>query len=239
MHTQYLSSEKLRSIDPKSFSAQRPFPNTNPSGLITEAGFAELCQSMPDLSLFKPTFGRPRKYGQTPHDRYTLKYQKGLPLSPPWQSFLAELNGREYRTFLSRLLGKSFFSLDFFWFFTPTGCSVSPHCDHKDKIGAHLFYMNTPKDWNASWGGDTLLLDDGGKLARASAPDFSDFTTTLTSKSLGNYSLLFARTPNSWHGVKEISCPEGYYRKVFMVAIKKFAPLDTLLAKWRTAPAEY
>lgn len=239
MPTQFLNNDLLQSIDSKNFSIQLPFPNINPTGMIIEKRFAELSQSMPDLTLFKPTFGRARKYGQTPHDRYTLKYQAGLPLSAPWQTFLAELNGKEYKSFLQRMFKKTFFSLDFFWFFTPSGCSVSPHCDHKDKIGAHLFYMNTQDDWDPAWGGDTLLLDDGGKLPRGSAPEFTDFQQTISSKSLGNYSLLFARTPNSWHGVKKISCPDGYYRKLFMVAIKKSSPFTSLFAKWRTPTAEY
>lgn len=129
--------------------------------------------------------------------------------------------------------------MDFFWFFTPSGCSVSPHCDHKDKIGAHLFYMNTKDDWDPAWGGETLLFDDGGKLPRSSAPDFSDFQQTISSNSVGNYSLLFARTTNSWHGVKEISCQEGSYRKLFMVAIKKFSPVERLTSFWRTSNGDY
>lgn len=239
MTTRFLDPEKLQSLDPVDFSAQHPFPNINPAGLITDQGFSELVRTLPDLSIFKPTFGRPRKYGQAPHDRYTLKYQKGLPLPDTWNAFLTELQGKEYQTFLSRMFQKTFFTLDFFWFFTPSGCSVSPHCDHKDKVGAHLFYMNTPDDWDSAWGGETLLLDDGGTLARASAPDFSDFQRTISSKSVGNYSLLFARTPNSWHGVKEISCPDGYYRKLFMVAIKRFSPIEHLTALWRTPKSDY
>ena len=239
MTTQFFDTEKLRSLDSANFSAQRPFPNINPFGLLTEQGFTELVRSLPDLSLFKPTFGRARKYGQTPHDRYTLKYRKGLALPTPWQSFLTELNGKEYRKFLSRMLKKRFFTLDFFWFFTPSGCSVSPHCDHKDKVGAHLFYMNTQEDWDQAWGGETLLLDDGGTLDRTSAPDFSDFKQSLSSQSIGNYSLLFARTPSSWHGVKEISCPDGSYRKLFMVAIKKFSPVEQLTSLWQTPSSDY
>jgi hypothetical protein len=34
---------------------------------------------------------------------------------------------------------------------------------------------------------------------------------------LGNRSPLFARKEHSWHGVREIRCPEGHMRKVFIV----------------------
>jgi len=45
---------------------------------------------------------------------------------------------------------------------------------------------------------------------------------------MGNYSLLFTRRGNSWHGVREISCPPGYYRKVFIVVINERRPLKQL-----------
>jgi hypothetical protein len=41
----------------------------------------------------------------------------------------------------------------------------------------------------------------------------------LTRKTLGNQSLLFQRQGNSWHGVREIRCPQGRYRKIFIVVI--------------------
>ena len=41
----------------------------------------------------------------------------------------------------------------------------------------------------------------------------------LASENLGNYSLLFQRRGNSWHGVREIRCPQGRYRKIFIVVI--------------------
>ena len=41
----------------------------------------------------------------------------------------------------------------------------------------------------------------------------------MASNVLGNRSLLFARDGNSWHGVQEIRCPPGKYRKVFIVVI--------------------
>ena len=41
----------------------------------------------------------------------------------------------------------------------------------------------------------------------------------LASENLGNHSLLFQRQGNSWHGVREIRCPQGQYRKIFIVVI--------------------
>ena len=41
----------------------------------------------------------------------------------------------------------------------------------------------------------------------------------MPSNAMGNRSLLFAREKNSWHGVREIHCPPGKYRKVFIVVV--------------------
>ena len=91
------------------------------------------------------------------------------------------------------MLGRRFFSLRFHWHYTPNGCSISPHCDSKTKFGSHIFYFNTAADWDPAWGGQTVLLDDGGRLTPKSAPRFEDFDRVITAETLGNRSLLFAR----------------------------------------------
>ena len=135
----YLNHEILESVDVEKYRAQSPYPWVNPYGLLHEDAFFQLLDDLPDLSLFTSTFGRSRKYGQKSHDRYTLKYRHGLILPKPWEELLKELQGKIYRNFLSQLFQSRSFELDFFWFYTPDGCSISPHCDHKNKIGAHLF----------------------------------------------------------------------------------------------------
>ena len=105
---------------------------------------------------------------------------------------------------------------------------MSPHCDSERKLGSHIFYFNTAQDWNPGWGGETLILDDGGRFKRESAPHFDDFARVIPSQALGNSSLLFARKGHSWHGVREIHCPEGYLRKVFIVVINRYTPVDRL-----------
>ena len=40
------------------------------------------------------------------------------------------------------------------------GVEVSPHCDSKHKLGSHLFYFNDSSEWDPSWGGETLILED-------------------------------------------------------------------------------
>jgi hypothetical protein len=224
----YLDLPRLAAIAPAAFRSQRPYPWINPQGLLTEAGYQRLLTALPEVSLFTPFFGVARAHGQQSHDRFALEYRPDLAVAAPWQEFVAELQGKAYRRFLRRLLGTNAIELRFHWHYTPAGCSVSPHCDSARKLGSHIFYFNTARDWDPGWGGETLILDDGGRFARESAPRFEDFARVIPSQALGNYSLLFARKGHSWHGVRELRCPQGRLRKVFIVVINHCSPLDRL-----------
>lgn len=224
----YLDFAALERLDARAFQQQHPYPWANPAGLLTEEGYAALRSSLPAAERFAQVFGKPRRHGQRPHDRLALEYAPDLALSPHWQGFLGELQGPRYRQFMTRMLGTRAFGLRFHWHYTPARCSVSPHCDAREKLGSHIFYFNGEDDWQADWGGQTLILDDGGRFDSRSAPAFEDFDSTIESLAMGNRSLLFCRRGNSWHGVREISCPSGYYRKVFIVVIDRRRPLAQL-----------
>lgn len=217
----YLTLEPLKSVSAEAFQKTKPYPWANPEGLFSGDGFAELCKTLPDVSLFEKSFGMERKHGQKPHDRYELKYHSGLALSPSWTALLQELQGPEYRKELERLFKTADFSLRFQWQYSFRGCSVSPHCDSAQKVGSHIFYFTTPRDWSEAWGGQTLILDDEGAFNSESAPDSGAFPSRITAKTMGNRSLLFQRTPHSWHAVEELRSPEGAMRKIFTVIIDK------------------
>jgi hypothetical protein len=224
----YLDIERLNALDPKAFQSQRPYPWVNPAGLLTEEGYECLRETLPDVTLFTPVFGKKRVYGQQSHDRFALEYHDGLNVAAPWKEFVAELRGKEYQQFLRQMLKTRSFELLFHWHYTPNGCSVSPHCDSKSKLGSHIFYFNSLQDWDPRWGGETLILDGGGRFSRKSAPSFEDFPRVTTGEALGNRSLLFARTEYSWHGVREICCPKDVFRKVFIVVINRYTLFDRL-----------
>lgn len=215
----YLDFARLESVDARAFREGHPYPWINPEGLLTEEGFQHLRATLPPLDLCTPMFGISRSHGQQPHDRYALEYEPELKVAEPWHAFVEELKGEAYGRFLRRMFGRGRMQLNFHWHYTPNGCSVSPHCDATRKIGSHIFYFNTPEDWAPEWGGETVILDDGGRFARRSAPAFEDFDRVMAGEALGNRSLLFQRQGNSWHGVRTIHCPEGAYRKVFIVVI--------------------
>ena len=217
---QYLNSNLLETFDDQSFRATRPYPWTNPHGMIQDDAFRRLREQLPDPSLFKEEFGVKRSHGQQPHDRLTLEYNTELEIAPEWHDFVGELRGSIYQDFLKRAFGRGMLALTFHWHYTPRSCSVSPHCDALRKLGSHIFYFNTDEDWDESWGGQTIVLDDGGRFSRKSAPGFDQFEETGRSRIINNRSFLFARNANSWHGVEELNCPEGAYRKVFIVVIE-------------------
>ena len=235
----YLNVAQLRAIEPSVFQSQKPYPWINREGLLTEEGYHRLSETLPDVALFTPLFGGERVYGQQSHNRFSLEYRDDLNVAEPWKEFIAELRGKDYQIFLRRLLGVRSFELLFNWHYTPQGCSVSPHCDSKRKLGSHIFYFNTAQDWDPAWGGETLILDDGQRFNRQSAPRLDDFERIIAAESLGNHSLLFARTKHSWHGVRELDCPEGFLRKVFIVVINHYTPVERLHRFFGKSPEGY
>ena len=221
----YVDLQTLASIDTAAIRRVDPFPWVNPVGFLTAAGFTELAANLPDLHKFTPSFAKERKHGQTHHDRYVLEYLDGIDIAACWQAFIDELRADTYRRFIANLLGHSNFRLRFHWHYTPNGCIVSPHCDSRTKLGSHIFYMNTRADWDPAWGGETVILDDHGRLDTESSPDFEAFDTAVPAETMDNRSLIFGRRGNSWHGVRTINCPEGALRKVFIVVFEDYRAL--------------
>lgn len=234
----YIDYDKLEGLDPGEYRRQTPYPWVNPQGILTREGFDTLRTSLPDVSMFNKDFGALRRSGQTPHDRYALEYTRGAALPDPWREFIEELIHGGYRRALCRLIGVRHLDFNFHWHYTPNGCSVSPHCDINRKLGSHIFYFNTEEDWNPRWGGETVVLDDGGQFDTLSAPDFEDFDRAIHSETMGNRSFLFSRRGNSWHGVPEITCPDGYLRKVFIVVLNRSDAWRRLRGKLRLSRAE-
>lgn len=217
---QYINSDALSAISPDAFRRRQPYPWLNIETFFSEKSYSELCENMPAVSLFNRDEGVRRAYGQAPHDRYSLHYHAELRLPRAWEQFLDELQEEPYQSFLRRMLGVRSFLLTFEWHYAWHGCSVSPHCDAARKIATHLFYFNTKEEWDASWGGQTLILDAAGRRFRAhSAPSFEELRVAASSEPCGNTSLLFARTPHSWHGVRPLNCPQGAMRRLFKVTV--------------------
>lgn len=214
-----LNQNVLNAIATADFRDSVPFPWINPENVLTAEGFDLLRARMPPMEMMSGSFGRKRAHGQRPHDRYVLEYQPDLQVADCWHRLVAEFEGPIYQAWLARLFATRRFRLTYHWHYTPRGASVSPHCDARHKLGSHIFYFNTTADWSGDWGGETVILDDGGRFSRASAPAFDDFTRSWRANAMGNRSLLFQRQGNSWHGVEPLLCPEDRLRKVFIIVV--------------------
>jgi hypothetical protein len=229
----YLNPDVMGGIDPNAFRAQLPYPWINPQHFIAEDRFRELLGNLPDISQFQAFLSKQRKHGQASHDRYVLDYEAGMDLSPAWSTFIKELRSRRYRRFICALLDVSNIRFRFHWHFASNGCEVSPHCDSRNKLGSQIFYLNTADDWEWDWGGETVILDDGGRYETDSAPAFEDFDAEFPANTKDNRSLIFGRQGNSWHGVRRINCPENHFRKVFIVTFEKYRPRHMLKKRFR------
>ena len=224
----YLDLGRLSQIaaHASAFLNTKPFPWLSMQGIIQEDGFRRLCSELPKPELFVPQFGVARSYGQASHDRFALQYHPRLDaeLAPSWRQFISELHAQPYLDFVRQTWGlapNERFVLSMHWHHAPNGASVSPHTDARRKIGSHIFYFNTEQDWDPSWGGQTLVLDDGGKLSPHDKADMNVLREVAASKILGNQSFIFKRTEHSWHSVNPITCPADRLRKVFIVVVNR------------------
>ncbi len=215
----YLNRACLDAVSENAFRNRYPYPWSSLENSLTPEGYELLRLTLPDVGGFQRQVGIRRGYGQAPHDRYLLHYRPGLDLALPWKEFLAELQGPVYQSFLRRVLGPRHFIPTFEWYYAWQGCAVSPHCDAVRKLATHIFYFNTEQDWHASWGGQILILDSERRFRAHSAPQFDDLKIAAALQPRGNGSLLFQRTPHSWHGVRPLQCPEGKLRRLFIVTI--------------------
>jgi hypothetical protein len=224
----FLNYPRLDGIEAAQFRARKPYPWANPKGVLNDEGFKLLVERLPDISMFEKRFGYARDHGQKGHDRWSLEYSTDLDIDPSWHEFVAELHRTGYRHFLRRMYGFRPMKLSFHWHYTQSGGAVSPHCDSKRKIGSHIFYLNTDEDWKTEWGGQTLVLNDHGRLDCKSAPEFEDFDAPAVAESIGNRSMIFRRTAHSWHGVEAINCPADRMRKVFIVVVEHVRPIKAI-----------
>lgn len=227
----FLNQACLEQLSHEGYQKKRPYPYVDIQGTLTPQGFEQLRTSLPEVSQFDRWEGVQRGHGQGYHDRYILHYRQGVAVSDPWRDFIAELHGPIYQSFLRRMLGvpDKKLTLTMEWYYGWKGCAVSPHCDARRKLATHIFYFNTPSDWETAWGGNVLIMDDGGRYKAHSAPTFDDLKVACSIDPRGNGSLLFQRTEHSWHGVRPLQCPPDVLRKLFIVTVN----IPTFQVWWR------
>ena len=229
---EYLNQACIEGIATETFQKRQPYPWINLQESLTAEGFEDLRRTLPESSVFEKRVKTPRAYGQGYQDRFLLHYRPGVSLAEPWKKFIAELQGDAYQSFLHRMFGlpaRRRLILTMEWYYAWQGCAVPPHCDAKRKLATHIFYFNTREDWDSSWGGEVLILDDERRWKAHSGPTFDDLRVSASVDPRGNGSLLFQRTPHSWHGVRPLQPPADHLRKLFVVTIN----IPTFQVLWR------
>lgn len=102
---------------------------------------------------------------------------------------------------------------------------VDVHREETGFLGFFVFSMVQPGDWQDQWGGgtDILVPKDVTKsfnYMNAQVPyDQTDMTATVPYKP--NQAMIFVKTHNSLHGVREMSGPEGVMRRTLTVVIER------------------
>lgn len=215
----YIDEQKLLSASADAFKGQIPFPFSVIEGLLTPWGYQRLVSQLPD----------PKHFEKPGHSRLQLEFENlSSPniIPQPWREFISELQSPKYKEFLKRMYAHPYIGVRYHWYYAFDGYVIPPHCDHPGKLGSHIFYLNTDSDWQKEWGGGTVVLSPL-KVGEVYSPEtdhkkeYSDFNLVNVSGPIGNVSMMFERTENSWHGMQKVSCPEGRSRNVFIIVIDR------------------
>ena len=107
----------------------------------------------------------------------------------------------------------------------PRDGSVVPHADAPRKLISLLIYFRDP-DWRDEWGGGTEYYAPLDPVAaRRWSPTaripFEEFKTIGETPFAGNRLVGFVRSSDSYHGVTPLRCPEGRFRKAFLINLKR------------------
>ena len=104
---------------------------------------------------------------------------------------------------------------------------LPPHTDSTDKILTFMLYF-PQHNWSADWGGGTQIyrpLDEkyNSNWSNSRLPP-SHTDLVFDSEFRANRLFFFAKSANSWHGVKRLDCPRELLRRSFNFAF--VSPLD-------------
>ena len=245
LETQFFNTQVLDALldEPGVECGFRPWWGVE--NLLRHDAFTQLLEEFPSMELFEKHKDIERR-NQRPHDRYYLGYEASpyhdknyrgpgivdlSDLSSVWCEFLNVLqNSHEYHKLLRSKFKRDRLNLRFAWHLSHNKSEVSPHTDGHTRLGSQIFYFNTSEDWNREWGGEIILFDD--KHPGIEYPGFDQFGTAKCYETIGNRSVLFCANQNTWHGVRELTCPDDHFRRSFNVIIE-YPKLEHLLLRAR------
>jgi len=190
------------------------------SDFLTNEALQTLTQDFPSMDLFdhQPH----RNLGVTYNGRWVLdsvKHAAKMELIPEsWRKFRAYLsdpNGPYYKE-VSQKLGIEF-DVRFEWHQSEAGFEIGPHTDNPRKWATHILYFHSVNDWDARWGGETLVLL--GNKGDEFTPNYEDFREQVSIPFLGNKSFFLITKPDSYHAVKKLCTPPGIFRKTLNIIL--------------------
>lgn len=106
------------------------------------------------------------------------------------------------------------------------GGSVLPHTDNPEKLITIVISMVGDGEWSSDFGGGTdVLQPNDEKLSfdhlNNHHPDYSEMEVLRTYPFLPNQAVVFAKTFNSWHGVRPMTGPNtGLMRRSLTINIE-------------------
>jgi hypothetical protein len=104
----------------------------------------------------------------------------------------------------------------------PRDALLPAHTDSTDKILAFMLYF-PQNDWDPDWGGGTQVYRPLNKKYNSNWSNSriprSETDLVFDTGFRPNRLFFFAKSANSWHGVKRITCPEGVLRRSFTFAV--------------------
>lgn len=105
------------------------------------------------------------------------------------------------------------------------GGVLVPHTDAASKLVTLVFSMVRPGEWREEWGGGTDILkpkDDTTSFNHVNRQvDYAETETLGTVDYKPNQAMIFVKTYNSLHGVRNMTGPEGVIRRTLTVNIQR------------------
>ena len=235
-----------------------PYPVCYATKVFSESDYNSLSRSYPDISLFQHLPNLGDKYSlseRNNHKKYKdflsqepvwgrlHEFLKSESFIRDTLAFLKSANvdlgldrckysnrsGTKKATLLSRLQGKTELSARFeFSAMGGNGGHILPHTDSANKLVTLVMSMNTPGEWNKTWGGGTEVCVPIDRTRIYNHVNrylsFSDVEVIDAYDFVPNQCLLFIKTYNSWHQVSPIHTPHGSpLRKTLTINIEQLS----------------
>lgn len=177
----------------------QPYPYSLIENFIEPTDFQLLLENFPQEGFLLTTRieGSDKTYAVDNNVIFQLETQQKNPLILEylyWSKLIDELTSNAYKQAVSELFGIDLEGAPMELTLKRYKKShyISPHTDRDFVKATHLIFFN--KIWEKGWGGELCIMSSSEKVEKEILP-------------LQDQSLIFLRTDDSWHSVKECHAP--------------------------------